>query len=602
MLQDKENIFRSSGFIVLLVFIVTFLSWSLFFTPSVKSFSPLTRLELDGKQVFQQEGCWYCHHPTLVGQRQASALQKPVSTAWLRAYLHSPKRFHHSSTMPSYRWLTHNNPKAKARLKALASYISSLSHHTYKGGLSQTERSKGEEIVEKKGEGKKLYAQNCAHCHGLDGKSREETHHFSYKKPVDLSNPKEFICRSGRDISTQDIYRTLSNGMSHSEMIPWKRKLSSQQLRSLVEYVRGFAPHQYVGRAATSRSQRVVDPYLQKTKLSSRQVVFTLPKSRRLTRPQFRGWYRSWWFKEFKQWKDKLKATHQKPWLQFKTWKTWVEWTRFAQWIKEDPRRWRASKKDWHAEQYSKLFKYFPKKVTEWSDKGIKKPLYEWLRLQIYKEISGEKRGEPWICWLSYRTRRWLPKSWQKRKCLNEYYSKLSRKLSKTGYRNYRSWRRDVEKLRFKEWLKNQKGWLFLAWRGQQSYNALGCVSCHGSDGKGLSVHLPQKIYVRHARSKKRGLWWLRSKQSRKIHSFEDGRFRCGSRPIDIFHTLRSFVAGRSSHIGISEEQLRKHLGTYPLPWSITNAHHIDKKVKELTAYILLLSKELPISRVSPSQ
>ncbi len=599
MLQNTKDIFRSAGAIVLLMFVLTLVSWGIFFLPHrpKNSFLPLSSLEKKGQQVFQEEGCWYCHQPIFKGARGATLWRHPVSSAWLRAFLDAPQKGGRHGFMPSFRWLTRDDVVSKARLKALTHYISALSRKRYKGGLTLTERQHGEDLAVVRGEGKLLYERHCARCHGLDGKRPQGFAPMLAHEPPDLSKPKQFICRSGPLISTDDLYRTIAQGMSHSEMIPWKRHLKPRQIRAIVDYVRGFAPYQYADRAVSRRVERLRDPYFLKTRLNPRQHHFLLPERRFLSRPQFRGWYRTWWFAEYGRWKRALQKRHLKPWMQFNTWKKWTKWQRFARWIRDNPHRWRATKKDWLDEQVSKIAKYFPKKMQKWRQEQPKEELYQWLQLEIYKDLSGYSRGEPFVCSLPYRFKRMLPKRLRKVKCLDDYYSKISRKISRTGYINYRTWRQDAEKLYFKEWLAEQKAWLFMAWRGEKIYRNLGCASCHGNHGEGASIHLPRKVQRLHRPSQKKGLVWIRDKKALKIPPFSKGHFRCGTTPSDLFHTLRWFPEGKSGHFGISKEQLVRYLGIYPNPWAVTHARDMDQRIQELTAYVLFLARELPIAQ-----
>lgn len=69
-----------------------------------------------------------------------------------------------------------------------------------------------------------LYVQNCARCHGSNGKSQ-----------TDLGRKLEADDISGGHISASKIIRTVTNG--RKEMPSFRKKLSAAQIKSIVGYV-----------------------------------------------------------------------------------------------------------------------------------------------------------------------------------------------------------------------------------------------------------------------------------------------------------------------------------------------------------------------------
>ncbi len=69
-----------------------------------------------------------------------------------------------------------------------------------------------------------LYVQNCARCHGGDGKSQ-----------TDLGQKLEADDISGGHISASKIIRTVTNG--RKEMPSFRKKLSAAQIKSIAGYV-----------------------------------------------------------------------------------------------------------------------------------------------------------------------------------------------------------------------------------------------------------------------------------------------------------------------------------------------------------------------------
>lgn len=75
-----------------------------------------------------------------------------------------------------------------------------------------------------------LYQKNCARCHGADGKSDSELGRL-YDSP-DLTG------RNTKRMSQKQMTRLISNGKGG--MPAFKKKLSSKEITSLVNYVRSF--------------------------------------------------------------------------------------------------------------------------------------------------------------------------------------------------------------------------------------------------------------------------------------------------------------------------------------------------------------------------
>jgi cytochrome c oxidase cbb3-type subunit 3 len=74
-----------------------------------------------------------------------------------------------------------------------------------------------------------LFEQNCAPCHGVDGKGHTAMH------PPDFTNPT-----LQRGLSQQDITNTIRNGKAGGRMPAWSGKLTEAQIDSLSAYVRSF--------------------------------------------------------------------------------------------------------------------------------------------------------------------------------------------------------------------------------------------------------------------------------------------------------------------------------------------------------------------------
>ena len=83
-------------------------------------------------------------------------------------------------------------------------------------------------------EGKALFDKNCAMCHGPDGHRRPV---IQKSKAHDLDDADW-----QKSVTDADIRKTIADGRPGTLMQPWGKKLSAQEIDSLVRYVRSFAP------------------------------------------------------------------------------------------------------------------------------------------------------------------------------------------------------------------------------------------------------------------------------------------------------------------------------------------------------------------------
>lgn len=76
------------------------------------------------------------------------------------------------------------------------------------------------------------YARNCATCHGKDGRaSTFKSKHHEHARDLTDSRWQE-------DATDERIFNSISNGKG--KMPAFKRKLTNEQIESLVSYVRGL--------------------------------------------------------------------------------------------------------------------------------------------------------------------------------------------------------------------------------------------------------------------------------------------------------------------------------------------------------------------------
>ncbi|MFZ5469008.1 MAG: c-type cytochrome [Myxococcota bacterium] len=78
-----------------------------------------------------------------------------------------------------------------------------------------------------------LYKKHCKSCHGMDGKADTKT--GKKEKMTDISTA-EWQSKN----SDEKIFKVISNGEKDTKMKPFKEKLSEDEIKGLVKFVRGF--------------------------------------------------------------------------------------------------------------------------------------------------------------------------------------------------------------------------------------------------------------------------------------------------------------------------------------------------------------------------
>ena len=76
------------------------------------------------------------------------------------------------------------------------------------------------------------YSKNCASCHGKDGRAQtfKSKHHLHARDLTDAAWQS--------DVTDERIFNSISNGKG--KMPSFKKKLTTEQIESLVAYVRGL--------------------------------------------------------------------------------------------------------------------------------------------------------------------------------------------------------------------------------------------------------------------------------------------------------------------------------------------------------------------------
>lgn len=79
--------------------------------------------------------------------------------------------------------------------------------------------------------GRALYEENCASCHGMDGKARTETAARMKKRPTDLTS------HAMHSITSGEVYWVVTNGIAASKMPDYRRLLTPKARWQTTLYV-----------------------------------------------------------------------------------------------------------------------------------------------------------------------------------------------------------------------------------------------------------------------------------------------------------------------------------------------------------------------------
>ncbi len=270
--------------------------------PKLENLKPFTPLQLAGRDIYQREGCVNCHtqtvrplktevlrygeyskagefafdRPFLWGSKRTGPDLARVGgkypDMWHYRHFEDPRTFFAQSNMPSYGWLKNNNldpediethmkilgfPYAdmqiselngKNELDALVAYMQVIGTSVTRKAAEAapavvTER---EHLVnpfagdpKAIAEGKQLFADNCAVCHGENAKG---------DIGPDLTD-NVFLYVEG-DLPDDDYFEIINNGTSpgmveegrtaKGGMIPFKDTLSKEEIWSMIAYIRSL--------------------------------------------------------------------------------------------------------------------------------------------------------------------------------------------------------------------------------------------------------------------------------------------------------------------------------------------------------------------------
>lgn len=199
---------------------------------------PSDRLAAQGADVFRRERCIFCH--SLIGAASAVTpdltqsgpdLREPGRQRpddWHVAHLLQPDAVVAGSTMPSYAYLS------PEELRALVAFLQTLSPSGPALGTPEP-RPTIEFSLQAYRQGRELFSQQCAGCHGEGGKGNGVVGHLFQPQPRDLTDVAWLAKQSDAR-----LFEVISDGLAQTSMPGSRDVLSAQERALLVYYVRAL--------------------------------------------------------------------------------------------------------------------------------------------------------------------------------------------------------------------------------------------------------------------------------------------------------------------------------------------------------------------------
>lgn len=220
-----------------------------------------------GRQVYVDEGCIHCHSryvrpdspdvllwgpasvaeeetkksPVLIGNRRQGPDLRNVglrrSRAWMKQHFMNPRDFVGHSVMPSYKYLFEDD-----RGDSLLDFLTHYSTKEMTERMTAVYEWKPVDIEGDDYDGRDLFKENCAMCHGAEGKGDGKLAHLWARPPVNLVNGP-FIYSAGAKNYDQ-LSRIIKFGIPGTDM-PGHETLSDADVADLADYIYKLRTNHY---------------------------------------------------------------------------------------------------------------------------------------------------------------------------------------------------------------------------------------------------------------------------------------------------------------------------------------------------------------------
>jgi cbb3-type cytochrome oxidase cytochrome c subunit len=266
--NSRINYFIAGGFVVLIflviIFVTAILPASTFRPKPSEAAHKYTPKELAGRNIYRREGCFYCHTqfsryqdremgelvqagdfvyetPHILGTERTgpdlSNIGGKYPTEWHKAHHMYPRKVKPGSIMPSYSYLPEDE------MDALVAYLQSVGAGRKLPGLIEAPQELRDEYEEIKksvnvnssavaNAGRGIYMQNCAQCHGINGKGNGPVSMTMLKKPANFTRP--FYKNYGDAM----WYWRIADGVAGTRMPRWRKALGKEQMLYLLAFLK----------------------------------------------------------------------------------------------------------------------------------------------------------------------------------------------------------------------------------------------------------------------------------------------------------------------------------------------------------------------------
>jgi cbb3-type cytochrome c oxidase subunit II len=286
------------------LFVVVMLPWATMPDRPSEIFRPRTPVEREGRRIYLQNGCSYCHSQYiravdwgLGAERIARAgdyiADRPHQLGsertgpdlsqeggehpddWHMAHFINPRYTRPESIMPPFRFL------GREKIETLTAYVQSLGgrHADFRTGRQRYWKRKAVEAYEAGPDanvewlhsmvpkpwrdmpnpypatgaglqrGKRIYQAFCLGCHGPIGDGMGPAQPFLYPPPLNFSILKD------RGISGGILYYQIMNGITGTAMPYFKRELESEKIWDVSNYVAVY----FIGRTDADKEPKGID-------------------------------------------------------------------------------------------------------------------------------------------------------------------------------------------------------------------------------------------------------------------------------------------------------------------------------------------------------
>ena len=277
MIEQRLNYLIAGTFVALIFLTIIFVTAILpatTFTPEATAAAyKYNAQELRGRNIFRREGCFYCHSqftryqdreygqvvqagdyvyetPHVLGTERTgpdlSNIGGKYPKAWHWMHHVDPRKVKPGSIMPSYSYLEDDE------MADLVSYLDTIGKKRFPTGnkeeyegnpwltAPQEVRDRVKVIAEKvnfnasanASAGRGIYQQNCAQCHGVNGRGNGPVSMSMLKKPANFTRPYYAAYDNAM------WYWRISEGVAGTRMPRWGRVLSEESMAYLAAYLK----------------------------------------------------------------------------------------------------------------------------------------------------------------------------------------------------------------------------------------------------------------------------------------------------------------------------------------------------------------------------